>query len=371
MAPTLHLLGLPHTQTTVEFCGCAYTSKALKAGKMFTDAGHRVVLYSGEQNEAVCAEHVPLMTEAKRRSWFGPWDPNRMPDVGWGANDPWWRRFNAQAIIEIGERAEPRDLLLLPTSWALKPVADAFPELLAVEYGVGYEGIALERVAFESYAWMHHVYGLRGIRDGRNFDAVIPNYFDPEEFPHLNDGEGDYLLFLGRVTPRKGVNAAVEVARHSGMRLLVAGPTEARSAVDQVDLSGEEHVEVVGPVGIEERAKLLAGARALLAPTAYIEPFGGVTIEALFAGTPAITTDFGAFTENLLEGETGFRFRTLAEGVAAVERAGDLDPKEIRARAMERFSLEAVAPLYTAWFERLASLWGRGWYELPAPPVAA
>jgi glycosyltransferase involved in cell wall biosynthesis len=338
---------------------------------MFSRAGHKVYLYAGESNDAECTEHIALISAEERQDWFGPHSPQVMPDVGWAASDDWWRVFNARATLAIRERAQPHDLLLLSTSWAQKPIADAFPEMMAVEYGVGYEGITgTLHCAFESYAWMHHVYGLRGIKDGRHFDAVIPNFFDPDEFPHLNQGDGDYLLYLGRITPRKGVQEAIEIAGAAGMRLVVAGPNQSRrGSVDEVDLSAP-HVEYVGPVDIETRAELLTGARALLCPTRYIEPFGGVAIEAMLAGTPVLVSDFGAFTETVQSGLSGFRCRTLAEYVQAVEDCVTLDPETIRAYAVGRYSLEAVGPLYDAWFSRLLSLWGRGWYELADDKLA-
>jgi glycosyltransferase involved in cell wall biosynthesis len=107
----------------------------------------------------------------------------------------------------------------------------------------------------------------------------------------------------------------------------------------------------------------MAGAVATLVPTMYVEPFGGVAVEAMMAGCPALTTDWGAFTETVEEGVSGYRFRSLREGVAAVEAAAELDRERVRARAEERYSLEAVAPLYERWFSQLGTLRGAGWYE--------
>jgi glycosyltransferase involved in cell wall biosynthesis len=104
----------------------------------------------------------------------------------------------------------------------------------------------------------------------------------------------------------------------------------------------------------------MAGAVALLAPTLYIEPFGGVAVEAMLSGTPAITSDFGAFTETVETGRTGFRFRTLAEGAQAVGAATTIDPLGARERAVERFAMENVAPAYLRVLERLEGLYGAG-----------
>ena len=79
-------------------------------------------------------------------------------------------------------------------------------------------------------------------------------------------------------------------------------------------------------------------------------------------GTPVITTDWGAFTETVVDGVTGFRCRTFGEFVEAVELAPTLDRKAIRERALTTYSLEAITPRYERYFRRLADLWGDGWY---------
>ena len=104
----------------------------------------------------------------------------------------------------------------------------------------------------------------------------------------------------------------------------------------------------------------MGGAHAVLVPTLYVEPFGAVAVEAQLAGTPAIATDWGAFTETVAD---EFRFRTMQEAVDAVKRAGDADPEKLQASALERFSLDAVAPRYEKWFRQLDSLWRDGFYE--------
>ena len=82
------------------------------------------------------------------------------------------------------------------------------------------------------------------------------------------------------------------------------------------------------------------------------------------AGTPAVTTDWGAFTETVPH---EFRFRTLQQGVDALERAADADNAAIREYALGRYSLEAVAPMFDEWFEALAELRGEGWYSRRSP----
>jgi glycosyltransferase involved in cell wall biosynthesis len=367
----LHVLSLPHTQTTSEFLSCAYTQKVVKFSKMMTRRGHEVILYSGEQNEAECAEHVVLMSEEERAGWFGSGFDTVLTPLVWEASQPYWQLFNGRAIEALRERVDMRnDVLCLITGWPQKPVTDALGidtgkrPMIACEWAVGYEGIYTEFCAFESSAWMHHIYGLRGWRNGRFYDAVIPNFFDPADFYTL--AKADYLLYMGRLVGRKGVVVAAEIAKRAGMKLIVAGPGAtawSKGSITAPEFTIEGDVEYVGEVGLEERAELMAQAKVLLCPTLYVEPFGGVCVEAMMSGTPVLTTDFGAFRETVTP-DVGRRFATLAEADAALEvlMNGFTPDWTPRPRAPARYSLEAVAPQFERWFEQLLDLWDGGFY---------
>jgi len=96
-------------------------------------------------------------------------------------------------------------------------------------------------------------------------------------------------------------------------------------------------------------------------PTIYVEPFGSVAAEAQLCGTPVLSTDWGAMTETVQHGKTGFRCRMLAEFVAAARKVDRLDPAYIRRRALGLWSLDSVAKQYDYYFRRLSTLWGDGW----------
>jgi glycosyltransferase involved in cell wall biosynthesis len=126
----------------------------------------------------------------------------------------------------------------------------------------------------------------------------------------------------------------------------------------------------VGAVGIKERDRLMGDAACLLAPTLYAEPFCGVAVEAMMCGTPVVTTDFGAFTDTVSPGVSGYRFQTLQEAVDLTQAAIQLDREAVRDYAMSRFSLNAVRPLYERWFDNLDLLWGEGFTTLREKTVA-
>ena len=313
--------------------------------------GHEVFLYAGKSVEAPVTELITCVADSKRAEAVKSVSHyTQFPFSG-----PLWDEFNANAIKEIGKRIEKQDFICLIGGSAQKPIADAFPAHLSVEFGVGYGGVFAKYRVFESYAWMHSIYaGWKNptTADGQFYDAVIPGYLEPEMFP-LGDGQGDYYLFIGRLIDRKGYRIAQEVCERLGKRLILAGPGEQRG-----------YGEFVGSVGPIERAKLMGGAIATFAPTLYVEPFGNVVIESQACGTPTITTDWGAFTENNPNGVSGFRCRTLAEFMQAAEGVKYLDRAKIRNRAISLYNLDTIGLQYEAYFKRLLTLWGDGWYEM-------
>lgn len=351
----LHIVSLPQTQTTKAYDFCAYTAKVRRLGDMLHAKGHEMILYSGDENEATCSEHVPI-TDINR--WFGgPWPLDTVFDR-WDVNDLCWREMNAAAIREIDKRIEPGDGVGIIAGLCQQSIADHFAAKghPIIEWGIGYEGILSNSYhAFESEAWRHFVHGQQSMRypdggwgDGRFFDVVIPNAFNASDFRFTTKPD-DYLLFLGRHTARKGLAIVYELAKEH--RVITAGQGSERV----------EGAEYVGLVLGDEKAQLLANAKAVLVPTIYIEPFGGVAVEAMMSGAPVITTNYGVFTETVNQGLSGFRCDTLAEFKVAANKIDTLDRTRVREWGM-RYSTKSVAPKYDAWLKRLATLQGAGWY---------
>jgi len=350
----MHIAALPHTQTAWDYVSCAYTAKVLGFCRMMMNRGHEVFLYSGDRNEAPCTEHIPCTTEDRRAAHVGD---NHFTAASFDYKLPFWRDFNDNVIAGIKKnRLSNKDFICVIGGYAHKQIADAFPDMITVEFGVGYPGTFSKYRVFESYAWMHMVYGAAhpnaaGEADGNWWDAVIPGYLDPAMFPFSAEKD-DYYLFIGRLIERKGYQIASEVCANMGKRLVVCGQGNPPPGCD--------YRGVVGP---EERGKLMARAKAVFVPTIYTEPFGNVHVEAQACGTPVITTDWGVFTETVQNGVNGFRCRTFGDFKRAAEKVGELSPEIIRRDALGRYSLDVVGGQYEQYFERLLHLWGDGWYE--------
>lgn len=352
-----HLVGLPFTNTTEDFPACAFTSKVRKFAQMMTAAGHEVYLYGGEQNTAPCTEHVPCMSEQERLDFL---QGTHYTMASFNNAEPHWVRFNTRAVQAIRQRAQAQDFVCLIGGLSHQPIADALPDLMSVEFGIGYPGTFAKFRVFESYAWMHSVYGTTtnnpAALDGNWYDAVIPGYVDEADFTlgtGRGDADGDYYFFIGRLIERKGYQIAADVAKHLGARLVIAGVGTPPS-----------YGEYIGPVGLE-RVELFQNAKATFVPTTYIEPFGTVNVESQMCGTPAVTTDWGAFPETVVDGVTGFRCRTFGEFIEAAIAAPSLDRAAIRDRAVQEYGLAATTLKYERYFRRLLTLWGDGWYTAP------
>jgi len=167
-----------------------------------------------------------------------------------------------------------------------------------------------------------------------------------------------YLVFMGRISPEKRPDRAIEIARRSGLKLRIA------AKVDRVDeayfnerirpLLSDPLVEFIGEVGEAEKGDLLGGARVLLFPVDWPEPFGLVMIEAMACGTPVIAWRCGSVPEVVDDGITGWIVESIDEAVAAVARTDLIDRARVRAVFEERFSATRMASDYVAIYRRIA-----------------
>lgn len=358
-----HLLGLAHTKTNKDFIACAFTQKVLKMGKMLTNLGHTVYHYGAEGSDLQCTEDIVCVTDAEQNYSYENFDPGSNTIYQFNVKDFAYQKFYKRAITEIKKRTEPKDILLCAMGTLQKPIADAVAPL-AIEMGIGYTGVFAKFRVFESYAWMHYIYGYLYPKptscDGKYYDCVIPNYFDPDDF-EFSKKKDDYYLYMGRITWRKGIQIAAQVVEEIGAKLIVAGIGDLKDI--HVNSPNVEHV---GFVSSERRRELMKKAKALFVPTIYLEPFGGVNVEAQFSGTPPITSDWGGFVDTVVHGVTGYRCRTIDQFIWAAKNIDKIKPQDCRDWAMKNFSLDRVALMYQEYFDKIHDLFspGKGFYEL-------
>ena len=355
-----HLLGLAHLATNRSNSACAYTQKVVKLAKILKSYGHTVFFYGVEGSEVLCDEFIQVSTQDTLKQTYGEYDQSR-EFFKHHPQDLAHRTFNENAITAINDRKEPHDLLLCPMGNYQKPISDEV-KLLTIESGIGYTGVFTSYRVFESYSWMHYIYGLLNQGDGGWYDAVIPNYFDVGDFSFQAEKQ-DFLLYLGRIISRKGVSVASDVAKATGNQLYIVGQGSLDNHQEGLSLSSADHIKCFSAVGPTERNWFLGNAKAVIMPTYYLEPFGGVNVEAQLCGTPVITSDWGAFPETVLHGVTGYRCRVFEEFCWAVKNIHRIKPQNCREWAEKNYSLKRVGLMYEEYFHRVDRVFEKGWYQ--------
>jgi glycosyltransferase involved in cell wall biosynthesis len=192
-----------------------------------------------------------------------------------------------------------------------------------------------------------------------NWAATVHNGIDIGNY-HFRPDPGDYLAFLGRISPEKRVDRAIEIARDTGMRLVIA------AKVDPLDRDYYEHaikpliddhadIEFIGEVDERGKDEVLGGAYAYLFPIDWPEPFGLTMVEAMATGTPVIAYNAGSVPEVVVDGVTGFVCDSMHDMVEAVGRIGTINRRACRAHVEEHFSASAMADGYERVYRMLAT----------------
>jgi glycosyltransferase involved in cell wall biosynthesis len=189
-----------------------------------------------------------------------------------------------------------------------------------------------------------------------NWVGNCPNALDFSVYPFRpHHQRGDYLLFLGRMSPDKGAHRAIAVAMEAGVPLKLAGklrePKEREYFEDLVRPHLRDGIEYLGEVSHGEKVELLQGARATLFPIEWEEPFGLVMIESMACGTPVIATRWGAVPEVIEHERSGIIVDDYRQMPAALEQADALDPDELRRYVEEEFSPQRMVADYLRAFE--------------------
>ena len=180
----------------------------------------------------------------------------------------------------------------------------------------------------------------------------------PRDCLAFQDKPGSYLAFLGRTSPGKGLERAIEIAGRSGMELKIAAKTRGDQEyfADVIKpLVNKNRAEFVGEIGQDEKGDFLRGAYALLFPIEWPEPFGLVMIEAMACGTPVVAYPRGSVPEVIQDGVTGFIVENLDEAVKAVGRVSSLSRRRCREVFEQRFTASRMVRDYVAIYENLVS----------------
>jgi len=242
-------------------------------------------------------------------------------------------------ISQVFERADEFDLIhnhfdFLPLSYS---------GLVETPVVTTIHGFSSEDIlpVFEKYNASSHYVSISDADRSPKLDylATVHHGIALGEFALRRDSDG-YLLFFGRIHPEKGTAEAIDVARRTGQRLILAGIVQDQAYFerDVAPYIDGDRVCYLGSVGPDKRAEILGGATALLHLISFDEPFGLSMIEAMACGVPVIAIGRGSVPELVVDGEVGFIVTDLEEAAAAVQRIDQLDRSAVRKHVEDHFS---------------------------------
>lgn len=339
-----HVVAMPQSLTTKSFSMCGFSQKTIRFCWMMKALGHKVFLYAGTENEAVCDEHIISFTEEDRKEIIQ--QSNHYAFPSWSPQHPVWVRTNKVVAEQINERKNSDDIICIVQGLCQKQIAETIPELKTVEYGIGYEGFFSKWKIFESHAWRSYCAG-KYLNKNYSYlnDGVIHNFFDEREFcPSFE--KKPYALFVGRIASIKGIEEACLAASKAGISLKVAGNGD----INLIKYGAE----YIGEPSLQERNKLMAEAMAVMCPSNFFEPFGNVACEAQLSATPVICTNWGGYTETVESEKTGFRCSTVNEMAEALKNVYKLDKHYILYRAVKMFSMRNKMFEFEKYFNQIS-----------------
>ncbi len=337
--------------------------KVKRFSPMLRAQGFHVIHYGVAGAESGANEQVDLMTQEEHLALLGRAayheDPSRL--IGVDANDSTslYKQFNFTLKDELDARLEPGDIICIPFGPAHERAYRGLDlvrskQVAVVETGIGYADTCSHYRVFESESWRHYQYG-RDRRFGASWNSVrlewvIPNYYDPADWPLGVERDASRIVYLGRLEKCKGLELIPWLAeRRPDLTFQICGQG------DPTEYLTSKNIEYIEPISGKARATFLGSARAVLCPSRYLEPFCGVAVEAMLCGTPAITSDFGAFTETIKPGLTGLRCRTREAFLKALDDVVEMSNAQVRRSTVNRYSMSVLGHKYAAVFNEVCA----------------
>ena len=324
--------------------------------------GHRVTLFASGDSQTR-AKLVPIVDRALRLGSGS--DPTMAHILGIGAAQ---RRAGEFDVIH-----SHLDYLAFPA------FRESDPPLVTTLHGrLDIEGLAPLVQHFSRFPLISISDAQRTPLPEANWLATVHHGLPLADYP-MGDGSGDYVLFVGRISPEKRPDVAIDVARRAGVRLLLAAKVDPadRAYFDRVvrPLLDEPGIEFIGEVDQAQKVELLRGARALLFPILWPEPFGLVMIEAMACGTPVVARRCGSVDEVVADGHVGIVCDDDLDLVRALDAAQAIGRAACRRWVERWFSVEHMATGYEQLYRRLVAARRSGRSTLrmlqPVPAVAS
>ena len=313
-----------------------------------TKRGHTVYHYGHEDSIVNCTEHINVINNDILKNSYGNLNDWKTKGFDQNVNTEAVKIFNNNCIIELNKRIKSnKEFILCWFGFAHEPcVKHFYNKAIIVEPSIGYDSMFAPIKIFETYAQMHKMHGHSATSIGLGSEYVVNPGFDANDFIYKKE-KSNTALFLGRIIEEKGAKLAYDICNHIGQDIIFAGP-------NILNLEDTKYCKFIGFVDPVQRMHLLSDAKFLLAPSLFIEPCNWTVIEAQFSGTPTITTNFGGFTETVLQGETGFRCLTINDIIYSIQNIDKLiNPENCYKNAISKFDLKAQCNYYEYIFKSL------------------
>jgi len=381
----VHLLSVPYSHSEM-IPTCAFDQRVHRSAAMWTDLGYHVTFYGHKDVVIACHEHVAVTDDAVLEKAYQRSDYNSVPSHA--VNDTAFKTFAQNAEPELRKRVKKDDLVLAFYGQGHKALCDRISDLPChiVEPSIGYPDPFSKNRVYQSIGYMHNVRGQatyahrlqqafpdkfdeinitpRNVESENTplwNDTVIPNFYNPDLYvdPEVSDNDReDWLCFIGRIHPCKGLEIIFDMVAAADIPIKVAGPGD----INRLGFPVPKQVEYLGIADNELRRYLLTRAKALVVPSNYLEPFLGIHVERLFPACPLITVDFGAPMEYCLDGVTGFRCMNMDDFMYALRNLDQIDRDACHKEAL-RFTVKRAAISYHEYFNRILRNNSIGWHS--------
>ena len=300
--------------------------------------GHDVTLFATADSKTAARLHSAFA--------HGYWDDRHM----WP-----WELYEMLNLSEAVGRA--RDFDLIHYEAAYYPISLAFARLspTPIVQTLHHSPAAAEVALWSRYQEAPFIAISRAqarLLSGVNVIGTVLHGIDTPRFA-FREKPDDYLLFLGRFTEGKGPLQAIDIAKRTGMKLILAAADEEYYRQHVAPLVDGTQIVYHGEADFDAKVKLFGGARALLYPIQAGEPFGLVLAEAMTCGTPVAALDRGAVREVVDDGVTGVIFENLDGMASGLSRVFALDRREVHERAVAKFGVERMVREYEAAYQRV------------------
>jgi len=349
----IHIVGTPRNPSSPSIAVDPFARVSYYLTTMLFRKGIEVYYYGYETSTVECTQKYSIVDDSFHSKYF----TKDFQKTQWNYSTEGEVAFVNNAIHSLKQNLQPNDLIV--STWGaqvphLQILENEGVKVIDGHVGYLYDSGAKYKV-FTSRANQHYIYGTTGAQDNFWNDTVIPppaNSITEFEFKSTKQ---NYFLYLARLVEPKGIGIFIDLAKSFPQKkFILAGQGD----ISLLSYTLPTNVEYVGYADLEKRKQLLANAQAVISPTHYVEPFGLTTVEAALSGTPVITTSWGGYIDNVVEGVTGFKCSSFSEFKLAINNVQNLSPLECR-KFGERFTAEYLVNDYINYFNKINK---NNWY---------